>query len=202
MATELGWNLSRVTRGKRVTLKISIYSKDIPPEKALQNAISYETKFAKHLKRAGEYDDVEIYINSGGGAIDSAYGMVQALYGIKKPGRILVDNYAGSAATLVLCGMKCMAYMVPGGRIKVHMPSRQIFKGKRGGPWTVYQKFAGALAVNNMLAFYRSRTKRKHSRKDIRGWMEAGKSFTPEEAVAAGLIDGIMTRTEFEKGGQ
>lgn len=201
MATELGWNLTRRKQGDRVTLKINIYSKEIPPNKALGNALSYENKFLKHLRAAGEYDRVEIYINSGGGAIDSAWGMVQALYSIKKPGRILVDNYCGSAATMILCGMKCPAYMVPGGRIKVHMPAVAVFK-RKDGKWTVYQRIANAITVNNMTAFYRSRVKRKKSRREIREWMEAGKCFTAEEALENGLIDGIMTRLEFEKGGQ
>lgn len=203
MAIELGWNLSRLTRNGKTILKISIYSKEVPPNKAFnRNAISYETKFRKHLKKAGEYDAVEIYINSGGGAIDSAYGMVQALYSIKKgtPGRILIDNYCGSAATLVLCGLKCPAYIVPGGRIMTHMPRVHEFK-KAGGVWSIYEKFAGMLAVNNIIAFYRSRTKRKYSRKEIRAWMERSRRFTPDEAVEAGMVDGIMTRAEFERRG-
>ena len=44
-------------------------------------------------------------------------------------------------------------------------------------------------------------TKHRIRKKTIREWIRNGTWFSAEEAVAAGLCDGLMSRTDFERGG-
>ena len=196
MFSELQWTIRKVGDGY---IRITVNTGQKPPDK-IMNSYGYEARFRKDLKKYGKIERIDLIINSPGGAIDSAYGMLAALYDLKKcKGRVLIDNYAGSAATIVAFGCKAPAYIVPGGRIMVHMPKSAVFAG-RGGIWTTYQKLAKRSAVNMIAAIYRGKCKKK--RKEILEWMEYNRTMKDWETIEEGLCDGIMTRAEFEKGGQ
>ena len=194
MFSELQWKVRKIKDGY---IRITVNTGQKPPDK-IMNSYGYEARFRKDLKRYGKIDRIDLIINSPGGAVASAYGMLAALYDLKKcHGRVLIDDYAGSAATIVAFGCKAPVFIVPGGRIMVHMPKAVMTAGK-GGIWATYERLAKRSAVNMIAAIYRGKCKKK--RKEILEWMENNRLMKDWECMEEGLCDGIMTRAEFEKG--
>lgn len=169
------------------------------------NRRQYWEKFANHLKNAKPFDRMDIIINSTGGMVDSAIGMVMALEMIKKPTRILIEGNCGSAATLLL-EMSCPVYMTENSAIYTHRPSRQRFQiNKKTGEEKIVN--TESYGMRRMKMYFREtymirtkRNKKKHKRKEIKQWIEEGRRFTAKEAVEAGMADGLMSRVDFEKG--
>jgi len=193
MVSELRWSIFQIKEGH---IRIIINSGERPPDK-LANSYTYENRFRKSLQKYGEIKKIDLIINSPGGVIDSAFGILAGLYDLKKcNGRVLIDNYAGSAATVVAFGCKAPVYIVPTGRIKVHLPKAMVMANK-GGIWTTYQKLSKLSTVNMITAVYRGKCHKKRS--EIRKWMEESRCFTALEAMEAGLVDGVMTREDFNK---
>lgn len=177
-------------------LVINVGSKEIPVNSALVNAFEYKQSFLKQINRYGEFEHTDIIIDSYGGAIDSAYGLVDALYTLQGKGRILIDGQCRSAATLIPAGLKCPVYITERSSVYIHEP--RAAATNRGGGFALWQKLAKRWDINMMVSFYRSRI--KAPRKILRKWISEGRRFDAEEAVAVRFCDGIMKRYEFEKG--
>lgn len=195
MVSELRWSITQVRQGY---IRIVVNSGEKPPNKLL-NSYQYEDRFKKDLEKYGKIEKIDLIIHSPGGVVDSAFGMLAALYNMKKcNGRVLIDNYAGSAATIVAFALKAPVYIVPTGKIKVHMPKTMVMANK-GGVWRNYQKLSKLSTVNMITAIYRGKCKKKRS--EIRKWMREEKCFGALEAMENKLVDGVMTRTDFDKTG-
>ena len=196
IVSELGWTITRVKEGY---IRINVISREKPPDKLL-NSYQYENRFRKELEKYKPIERIDLIVNSPGGVVDSAFGMLAALYDRKKcKGRVLIDGWCGSAATLVAFGCKAPVFITPTAKVKTHLPKAMVMANK-GGVWNSYQKLAKLSTVNMITAVYRGKCKKKRS--EIRKWMEEEKCFSSAEAIEAGLCDYLMTRSEFEQGGQ
>ena len=204
MMAELGWTM---TRRKDGGIRVTVNSVSKPVEKLMGNRREYYNKFMRHLQKAGEYEDIRIIINSTGGSLASACGMLQALgmAGAKgKKMRILISGRCDSAATMLL-KLPWPVYITPTSGIYIHMPSSARYKKDKGGGFSLIscRKMETEAAVGAMEGAYIHRCKanrKKKKRKEIRAMMEESRRFTAEQAVEYGLADGIMTAAEFEKG--
>ena len=209
MATmaELTWQVNGFTRDGKRGLRIRVTSRPRPIEKLLGNKRAYYNHFMYWLKQAGKYAFIDLYIDSEGGSVHSACGMVRALamQGWKgKDVRILINGRCDSAATLLL-KLYAPVYITETGSVYIHMPSRVRYvksgdgyrekETSRHGMETTAGMFEGA---------YLHRMKRngeKFGKKSgIRAMMEKGHRFGAREAVAVGLCDGIMSRETFDRG--
>lgn len=205
MATELKMTLWHRIDSSAVKCVITSVEKD--PRKIL-NARDYEKRYLSYLEQligkenyGKTWDQVNIIINSHGGAADSAVGLISALARIRKEKgvkvRILIDGICGSAATYVACGFKrdVPVYITPGSRYIVHNPKTMLFRRRGGGPWNVLVKAGSDQLTRDMVRMYAGRTGK--SKKQIREWMDADTSFTAAEAVENGFCDRVMQKHEF-----
>lgn len=178
---------------------LRIYVTSVPkePNKLLPNSFAYEKRYMEQLRDAGPIDRFQIYIDSHGGAANSAMGLLAAItdWLDKVPGSILIDGECGSAATLVAFGHKAKVYITPRSRVFIHAP-KQLDCMKRGGVWTVAEKLGKSSTTHFMLATYRSRT--KQPRRLIRQWIADSVRFTPDEAVKLGFCEKVMQLAEFQ----
>ena len=207
MMSEMDWSVRAVVRDGRRGLVIRVFSVARPYEKLCRNKREYYNKFMTGLRNAGRHEFVDLVIDSGGGAVHSAMGMVAAL-GVEgwkgKTTRILIDGQCGSAATLLL-KLQAPVYITEGGSVFVHMPSSvRLQKAKSGEYVKVGTPTRAMDTTARMLegaCVHRMKRNGKRSRKgEVRGLMEQAHRFTAKEAVAFGLCDGFMRREAFEKG--
>ena len=76
MMAELGWTITRLKNGG---IRLAVKSVSKPVEKLLLNRREYFNRFMQNLKVAEEYGEIRIVIDSTGGSLASACGMLQAL---------------------------------------------------------------------------------------------------------------------------
>lgn len=203
MPSELKMELRKRSDG---VLRAIITSVDKPIRQMLLNRREYYEKARAYLKKAGSFDQIWVEIDSQGGSIDSASGIVAALCQQTEPMRILIDGSCHSAATLFL-ELPAPVYMTERSSIYVHSPSRQRYQRQKDGSYKLVatEKFGMKIAKAYFVETFRlrtNRTKHKTRKKIIREWIENGQRWKADQALEAGLCDGVMTRTEFEKGGK
>ena len=207
MATEVKMTLSNLSRGgKAFAVRATVTSVDKPIEHMQRNRREYYERYRKYTKQSGvaDADEVQVIINSPGGRVDSAIGITTALCMHKKPMRVLIDGTCCSAATLLL-ELPAPVYITPYSKILLHSPMRMRYKREKDGTYNMVnaEKYGLRLVKAYMTEAVRircKRTKHKVRKRTIREWIENGKWFSAQEAVEAGLCDGIMTRDEFERG--
>lgn len=203
MVNELKWDIKKSVNRKtgKIELEITISSVGKPPNQVFRGRNArkeYYEKFKRHLLAAGDdYQSAVIYINSQGGSIDSAYGMVCALHDVliaKINVTVLITGTCGSAATMILgCGWP--VYIRPTARVYIHCGRRTKYR-KTGGEWEEVGRRPGsrwnrAVLRDVYVRRIRKWSKKKISRKQVKDWMNEGKWFSAEEAVEVGLCDGI-----------
>jgi len=77
-----------------------------------------------HLDAEDPEKDIQLYINSPGGAITSALAIYDTMQFIKSPvSSICIGQAASAAAVLLLAGEKGKRFALPNSRILVHQPS-------------------------------------------------------------------------------
>lgn len=180
-------------------LRVFITSVSKTPDKLLNNAREYEKRFMKELEYISDVNRVDVYIDSHGGVVNSALGMLSALYKHfgSVPCRVLIDGECGSAATIVAFGVNGPVYITPRSQVYLHMP-KMLSCMRRGGIWNITEAIGKNNTLQIMLAAYRSKT--KQPRHLIRKWIRDSRRFNAKEACEAGFCDSVMTRGDFEKG--
>ena len=201
MATELKMDLRKRPNG---TLRCIVTSVDKPIKQMCRDRREYMEKFQKHLKNAGEFSTIWVEINSTGGSIDSAIGMVAALCQRHEPMRILIDGRCDSAATLLL-ELPAPCYITERSGIYIHSPCTQRYQRQSDGEYKLIKTENMALKMSKSYfsAAYRIRGKQSHKkikRRTIKEWLTRGARFSAQNAVDVGLCCAVMTRTEFEEG--
>lgn len=77
-----------------------------------------------HLDADDPDKDIQLYINSPGGAVTSALAIYDTMQFIKSPvSSICIGQAASAAAVLLLAGEKSKRYMLPHARVLLHQPS-------------------------------------------------------------------------------
>ena len=204
MVSELKWEIRKTQDGG---IRIIVTSADKMPNQILRDMRAYYNKYRKHLDRAGEYNSIRIHVNSPGGNVNGALGMLEALDEVGRrhpdmPVATLIEGNCNSAATMFL-GVRGPTYITPGSGITVHRARMVTYRRKKPGLWEkIRETFGRGWSDNLMAVTYRTACKsngKKVTRKQVNEWMDNGRRFTAEEAVEVGLCAGIMTRTEFDR---
>ena len=160
------------------------------PAKGDRPSQDYAREFRAQLQAYAPFTRLDLLIDCAGGYVNSALGLSDAIDGFKRPVRVLITGLCWSAATLVAYTPQTVSvHIVPGGSVKVHMP-----KAEKGG---LFARLSSGAVVKFMAKTYASKTGKP--RKTVRAWMEEGKRFTAEEAVAERLADGIVAQWEWEE---
>jgi len=185
-------------------LYMKITTRETSPGRQLPTAQAYSDAFRKSLEQFGRIDHLNLIIDSRGGSYYSAAGCQDCITRMQRAGkigsvRILIDGQCGSAATVVAFAPynNRAVFITPSSRVYIHNP--KIYQYTRtDGIWGMIERVGTSVTISTIRKLYSYRTGRK--RGEIREWMDEGKHFTAQEAVDVGFCDGIMTRTDFEKG--
>jgi len=77
-----------------------------------------------HLEAEDPEKDIQLYINSPGGAVTSALAIYDTMQFIKSPvSTICIGQATSAAAVLLLAGEKGKRFMLPNSRVLLHQPS-------------------------------------------------------------------------------
>ena len=177
------------------SLLVEITSVPKEPNKFLKDAIAYEKKYRAMLDAMRPYTRARIVIQSHGGEMNSALGLMSALRGISVPCTLLIRGYAESAAAMIAFGLdNCPVYITPGASVMMHMPKVQKYS-KKGGIWTVVGRLTRASTVNMLVKIFADACHAK--KKVVREWLESNKRFNPHEMALLKMIRGVMTQDDF-----
>ena len=141
---------------------------------------------AKALEQA-DGEDVDIYINSGGGEIFSAAEIYSAIQKYKGNIRLHVTGLAASAASIIMCAGECD--ITPTSMVMIHNVSSSSY-----GNFKDFKHESETLrkADKAMCSAYVQKTGKSES--DILPLMDKETWFTAQEAVDLGLCDRVVGR--------
>lgn len=133
--------------------------------------------------------DINLYINSPGGAVTSAMAIYDTMQFVKPDVRTLCIGQAASAGALLLAGgAKGKRHCLPHSSVMIH----QVLGGYQGQGTDIQIHAKQTQRVSDQL----NQILAKHTGKDIeRVEKDTNRDYflTPEEAVEYGLIDSIFT---------
>jgi len=144
-------------------------------------------------------EPINIFINSPGGYVTDALGIVDVMKAIKSPINTIVLGRAASAASLIAtCGGK--RYISANSEVMIHETAMQGF----GYIDTRNEKFAKALkrleAMNNRVnTIYAKQTKKTLDQINKVMGTKDDIFMTAQEAISFGLVDAILTEDELTK---
>ena len=138
--------------------------------------------------------EISMYINSPGGVVTSGLSIYDTMQYIRPPVSTLCVGLAASAASLLLiAGEKDMRFSLPNASIMVHQPSG----GYQGQATDIMIHAEQTLKIKRRLNEIYS----KHSGQPyevVETALERDRYMTPEEALAWGHIDRIVTQRDIE----
>ncbi len=143
-----------------------------------------------HLQNTKPGVDINLYINSPGGAVDDTLAMIDTMNHIDSDVATYCIGKAMSGGALTLaCGAKGKRYCLPHAKVMIHQPYGGIY-----GQTTDVQIQAEEILktkdeLNQLLA---DQTGQPVER--IQEDSERDKFFSAEEAKAYGLVDEVLTR--------
>ena len=183
------------------TIKVTTAS--TMPDKLTMTGPEWRDRYLEAMEETQTASNLNLIIDSRGGAFYSAAGMTDAILRFVKKRklriRILIDGACGSAATYVCYAVGKEAaciQMTEGSHVYIHMP--KIYRyARKDGIWGLIQKVGKRSTIAAFAELYKSRT--GTDRKQILEWMESGKTFYAKEALEYKFCDAITTRTAFEK---
>lgn len=135
--------------------------------------------------REANGDDVEVYINSYGGAVHVGSEIYTSLKDYKGNVLIKIVGYAASAASVVAMASKCA--MSPTAQIMMHNASTGA-----QGDYRVMDKTSEMLQKTNKSILNAYKIKSGLSEEELKKKMDEETWLTAEEALELGLIDEIM----------
>ncbi len=135
---------------------------------------------------------ISIYINSPGGSAYAGMAIYDTMQYVKPDVQTVCVGMAMSAAAMVLCGGAAgKRFALPNGKIMIHQGSA----GFRGTPADIQIQAREVLEMTRRMAEIISR----HSGKpveDVLKDIDRDRFMTPDDAIAYGLVDSVMTRHE------
>jgi ATP-dependent protease ClpP protease subunit len=132
-------------------------------------------------------DDVEIYVNSGGGSVYDGYEIYNAISEYKGKVDIKIVGLAASAASFASMPKNATCYMSPLSEMMMHNSSTYA-----EGPHQSMDETSNMLKVTDATIAQAYVLKSGMPEGDIRNLMEQETWLTAEKAKELGLIDGIM----------
>lgn len=134
--------------------------------------------------------DIFMYINSPGGVVTAGLAILDTMNYVKCDISTLCMGQAASMGSLLLtAGTKGKRYVLPNARVMIHQPSG----GAQGQATDIEIQAREILSLRNRLNnLYVNYT--GQSLKVIEDAMERDKFLSPEEAVAFGLVDHVVSQ--------
>ncbi len=136
--------------------------------------------------------DIAFYINSPGGVVTSGLAMYDTMQYIRSPVSTLCIGQAASMGSLLLtAGAAGKRYSLPNARIMIHQPSG----GFSGQAADIEIQAREIMSLRSRLnGIYAAHTGRQLE--EIEKGMDRDNFMSPEEALAFGLIDKVVTSRE------
>jgi ATP-dependent Clp protease protease subunit len=141
-----------------------------------------------HLESEDPDKDVSLYINSPGGEVDAGLAIYDTMQFIRPDVQTICFGIAMSMGSLLLAaGAPGKRFALPNARILIHQPSG----GYQGQSSDIEIHAREILAMRRRVdAIYARHTGQSVER--VHADMERDRFFSPEEAVAYGLVDRVI----------
>ena len=148
-----------------------------------------------YLESENPKKEINLYINSPGGAVTSGMAIYDTMQFIRPPVSTLCIGQAASMGSLLLCaGAKNMRFSVPNARMMLHQPSG----GFQGQASDIQRHAEDILKVKRRLnEIYVKHTGKKYE--IIESTLDRDYFMTAQEACDFGLIDKVMEKRETAK---
>ena len=143
-----------------------------------------------HLESEDPDKDISIYINSPGGSVYAGLAIYDTMQYVKPDISTICCGIAMSMGSLLLCaGAPGKRMSLPNSRILIHQPSSPGFEGQA----TDIEIHAREIIKTRrrMEEIYAKHT--GQTAEQVKLDLERDRFFTPEESVAYGLIDRVLT---------
>ncbi|MBO6303097.1 MAG: ATP-dependent Clp protease proteolytic subunit [Ruminiclostridium sp.] len=175
-----------------------LYSKTFESDRKIYFFDEVNSKSAYELILQLEYldkisdDDITIYINSPGGAVNDGYAIVDAMERCRSDIRTVCTGLAASFGSVILtCGTKGKRFVTPNAEVMIHQP----LGGARGQASDIERATRHILHIKEVLMkLLADRT--GQSVEKITNDCDRDTYLSAEEAVSYGLVDGILTENE------
>jgi ATP-dependent Clp protease protease subunit len=132
--------------------------------------------------------DISLYINSPGGASYAGMAIYDAMQYVKPDVRTICTGMGMSAAAMILCGgASGKRFVLPNAKVMIHQGSG----GFRGSPADIQIAAKEILEMTRRMAEIIARHSGQPLEQVLRD-IDRDRFMTPEEAVAYGLVDGVM----------
>ncbi|MDR1841108.1 MAG: ATP-dependent Clp protease proteolytic subunit [Holophagales bacterium] len=153
---------------------------------AVANAVVAQMLF---LESEDPDKDIQIYINSPGGAVTAGLAIYDTMQFVKNDiVTYCVGQCSSMAAVLLAAGAKEKRFALPHGRIMIHQPSG----GVHGQASDIEISYKEIQRLKEMLAQLMSNHTGQSAKKLIKD-MDRDFFMNPDEALAYGLIDRVLT---------
>lgn len=143
-----------------------------------------------HLDAEDPEKDIQLYINSPGGAITSALAIYDTMQFIKSPvSSICIGQAASAAAVLLLAGEKGKRFALPNSRVLLHQPSGGVQGTSMDVEIQTREMVRLRKVLNEIIA--------KHTGQDIKKIekdTERDFILSAEEAKKYGIVDEVILK--------
>ena len=143
-----------------------------------------------HLDAEDPEKDIQLYINSPGGAITSALAIYDTMQFIKSPvSSICIGQAASAAAVLLLAGEKGKRFALPNSRVLLHQPSGGVQGTSMDVEIQTREMVRLRKVLNEIIA--------KHTGQDIKKIekdTERDFILSAEEAKEYGIVDEVILK--------
>jgi ATP-dependent Clp protease protease subunit len=157
------------------------------------NAIIQQLLYLQHENRTQE---IHFYINSPGGSVTSTLAIYDTMQFIECPICTYCMGLAASgAAVLLAAGAKGKRYSLPNAKVMIHQPWSQGMYGQASDVEIEMKEILKMKKLlNEILARHTGRPIEQ-----VEAETERNRYFTPQEAVAFGLVDEVLEKKPADK---
>lgn len=143
-----------------------------------------------HLDAEDPEKDIQLYINSPGGAITSALAIYDTMQFIKSPvSSICIGQAASAAAVLLLAGEKGKRFALPNSRVLLHQPSGGVQGTSMDVEIQTREMVRLRKVLNEIIAKHTGQDIKKIAKDTERDFI-----LSAEEAKEYGIVDEVILK--------
>jgi len=143
-----------------------------------------------HLDAEDPEKDIQLYINSPGGAITSALAIYDTMQFIKSPvSSICIGQAASAAAVLLLAGEKGKRFALPNSRVLLHQPSGGVQGTSMDVEIQTREMVRLRKVLNGIIAKHTGQDIKKIAKDTERDFI-----LSAEEAKVYGIVDDVILK--------
>lgn len=143
-----------------------------------------------HLDAEDPEKDIQLYINSPGGAITSALAIYDTMQFIKSPvSSICIGQAASAAAVLLLAGEKGKRFALPNSRVLLHQPSGGVQGTSMDVEIQTREMVRLRKVLNEIIAKHTGQDIKKIAKDTERDFI-----LSAEEAKEYGVVDEVIIK--------